>query len=133
MHKLKLSSPTTQVAPERPSLERAEETGEGQQDSHPAQAHTAPAATDNESSDAPTTAAQSIESKQPATDTNAVIESEPFNEADGVGDVCDNVVPATEAPKSSEQDRIDAILQKLFFSPKNQLISEGTVYDPSIR
>ena len=133
MHKLKLSSPTTQVAPELPHLKNAEGTGEEQLNNHPVEADTARAATDNESSDAPNTAAQPIESKQPATDTNAVIESEPFNEADGVGDVCDNVVPATEAPKSSEQDRIDAILQKLFFSPKNQLISEGTVYDPSIR
>jgi hypothetical protein len=32
-----------------------------------------------------------------------------------------------------EQERIDSILKKLFFSPKNQLISEGTVFDPSIR
>eukprot|EP01032_Pedospumella_encystans_P020436 gene20436-23212_t len=132
LHKLKLSSPTTQVAPKLPLLENAEGTGEEQLNNHPVEADTALAAADYESSDAPTTAAQSIESNQPATDTNSVIEPESTNVADGAGDTCDIVVSATEAPKSNEQDRIDAILQKLFFSPKNQLISEGTVYDPSI-
>jgi hypothetical protein len=32
-----------------------------------------------------------------------------------------------------EQRRIDAILHKLFFSSKNQLISEGISYDGSVR
>jgi hypothetical protein len=32
-----------------------------------------------------------------------------------------------------EQRRIDAILHKLFFSSKNQLISEGITYDGSVR
>lgn len=37
------------------------------------------------------------------------------------------------AAVQDEQERIDAILKKLFFSPHNQLISEGTVFDPSVR
>lgn len=34
---------------------------------------------------------------------------------------------------ASEQIRIDNILKKLFFSPGNLVISEGTVFDASIR
>lgn len=42
-------------------------------------------------------------------------------------------VESVEPVVLDEQERIDSILKKLFFSPKNQLISEGTAFDPSIR
>jgi len=108
------------------------ETGKEQEDSYPVQVDTELGATDATgtcvSSDAPIPAAQPLVSTQ--TETNAEFAQEPTFE---VGDARDSAVPATDAPITSEQDRIDAILQKLFFSPKNHLISEGTVYDPSVR
>ncbi len=113
-----------------------EEIGKEQQDGHPAQTDTEPGATDatstSGSSAAPATAAPPAASTETVTETetNAVPTPELTNEA---GDAGDSAVPVTDAPITSEQDRIDAILQKLFFSPKNQLISEGTVYDPSVR
>lgn len=43
--------------------------------------------------------------------------------------------PVTPVPLSEaeEQRRIDLILKKLFFSPKNHILSEGITFDATLR
>ena len=42
-------------------------------------------------------------------------------------------VSSKEAAVELEQERIDAILNKLFFSPQNTVISEGVLFDAALR
>jgi hypothetical protein len=44
-----------------------------------------------------------------------------------------SISPSTTASEAEEQRRIDLILQKLFFSPKNHILSEGITYDATLR
>ena len=105
LYKLKNSSPAPQT-PSSPFTDSAS----NQPDSPPLQA--TPRAD---------RALSSSEAATPLSDTSAPVDQDEADEAAAAPVVLD------------EQERIDAILKKLFFSPRNQLISEGTVFDASVR
>lgn len=111
LYKLKNSSSAPQTPPTSPFTDSAS----NQPDSPPLQA--TPRAD---------RALSSSEAVTPLPDTSAPVDQE---EAGAQPD--DEVAAAPVV--LDEQERIDAILKKLFFSPRNQLISEGTVFDPSVR
>lgn len=115
LHKLKNFSPVPQT-PTSPFTDSAS----NQPDSPPLQA---------------TPRADRTGSIEAFTPRSKVADTELEQEKEETGDGPEDTIAVAEPVVTvlDEQERIDSILKKLFFSPKNQLISEGTVFDPSIR